>query len=104
MPVRQLGCSIPNCNRYSLKPDRITLKLPLYKDNDPEKKENIIVGKQEYREKVIDYVTRMIHIDGKVAGELLGISDNEAKKLLGKMKETGILSLMEDGETYHLKI
>lgn len=97
------GWKAPQIKEH-IKPDRITLKLPLYKDNDSERTENIVAGKQEYQEKIIEYVTRMIRIDSSETGKLLGVSDNEAVKLLAQMKEAGILSLMEDRKTYHLKI
>ena len=36
--------------------------------------------------------------------ELLGLNAQEAERLLAQMEEEGILSLMEDGGMYRLKI
>lgn len=83
-------------------PDRITLKLPLQRNGS--KEENGLTESREYREKIMDYVTRNIHVTGKETGELFHIGEEEACRILKRMEEDGILSRSQDKEIYHLKI
>ncbi|MCI6553642.1 MAG: putative DNA binding domain-containing protein [Lachnospiraceae bacterium] len=85
-------------------PDRITLKLPLYGDGRSEPGERFYGKYQEYRDALIDHVTRVVQVEAATVKELLGLNAQEAERLLAQMEEEGILSLMEDGGMYRLKI
>lgn len=86
------------------KPDRITFKLPLAAGGVLEKRTDSLRGMQEYREMILDYVTRAIHIDGSDVENVLKINCQEADKVLQQMTEEGILVNTQDGMGYRLKI
>lgn len=89
-----------------LRPDRITLRLPFSMEKQEEARTKYLPGMQEYREKVMDYVTKVIKIDGKEINLLLGLNEEEGFMVLERMVADGIL-VRCDGEeqrVYQLKI
>ncbi len=89
-----------------LRPDRITLKLPLYVEEEPDPGESHLPGMQEYREKVMDYVTKVVKIGRKEAKELLELGEEESLLVLEGMVADGILiqCQVEKRIEYQLKI
>ena len=88
------------------RPDRITLKLPLYVEEEENPKENHLPGMQAYREKVMDYVTKVVKIGMREANLLLELSEAESSFVLEGMVADGILVRCpaEDQMEYQLKI
>lgn len=88
------------------RPDRITLKLPFYVEEEREETESHLSGMQEHREKVMDYVTKVVKIGLKEAKALLQLKEEESLLVLEGMVADGILihcSTQEQVE-YQLKI
>lgn len=86
------------------RPDRITLKLPLAAGRTDGAKKDVLFGMQEYKDAVLDYVTWAIYVNGKEAGEELGLNAQEAEAVLAQMAEEGILVRAKNGAGYRLKI
>lgn len=87
------------------RPERITLTLPLKAGSQKTKRGECRPGKQEDREKLIDYVTRQIQITADTAGNLLRMPVPAAEKLLEEMEREGILSVIQKEERlFQLKI
>lgn len=87
-----------------LQPDRITLKLPLAENGGAKEEMNGVEERPEYRDAVIDYVTRRVCINGAETEKLLGVGAEEAGLLLKQMEAAGILCAAEAKKTYYLKI
>lgn len=88
-----------------LRPDRITLKLPL-SVNDREEQEKHLPGMQKYREPIIDYVTSVVKIGLSEASFLLKLPAQESQRILESMVSEGILVRCptEEEMQYQLKI
>ncbi len=87
-----------------LKPDRITFKLPLEAVGPGSQEQEPILGMQEDKDALLDYVTWAIYVNAKEAGEELGISGQEAEAALMQMAQEGILVKAQGRDGYRLKI
>lgn len=86
------------------KPDRITLKLPLAAGSATEKKQDPLMGMQEYKEAILDYVTWAIYVDAGNVEKAFGIGETEAGAVLARMEAEGILIRTKERAGYRLKI
>ena len=101
---KERGLRMPTV-KERLKPDRITLKLPLDVSVGEEQKK-YLSGMQKYQEMVIDYVTNAVTIGLPEVNSLLKLSREECQMVLDSMVEDGILVLcpVEKELVYQLKI